>query len=66
MDQLFTGLLGSDVSADTSRSSMGIGLSVCSAIIKAHGGTIHAKNRTQGGAEFSFSLNTEELIYGEQ
>ena len=66
MDQLFTGLLGSDVSADTSRSSMGIGLSVCSAIIKAHGGTIHAKNRTQGGAEFSFSLNTEEQIYGEQ
>ena len=37
------------------RRDMGIGLSVCMTIIKAHGGTITAKN-TESGAEVSFSL----------
>jgi len=31
----------------------GLGLTVCEAIITAHGGTITAKNRTGGGANFS-------------
>lgn len=60
MDRLFTGLLDSETPSDTSRSSMGIGLSVCSTIIKAHGGEIRAKNRQEGGAAFSFSLEMEE------
>ncbi|MBR4232070.1 MAG: DUF4118 domain-containing protein [Oscillospiraceae bacterium] len=37
------------------RRDMGIGLSVCMTIIKAHGGTITAKN-TERGADVSFSL----------
>jgi two-component system sensor histidine kinase KdpD len=35
---------------------VGLGLAICRAIIEAHGGEIHAKNRPQGGARFTFSL----------
>ncbi|MEO8459836.1 MAG: sensor histidine kinase KdpD [Dokdonella sp.] len=34
----------------------GLGLTICKAIIEAHGGTITAQNATDGGAEFRFSL----------
>ena len=64
MDSLFTGLLDSQEPTDNSRSNMGIGLSVCSAIVKAHGSEITAKNKTEGGAEFSFALEMEEHEYG--
>lgn len=36
--------------------NMGIGLSVCQTIIKAHGGIIYAQNREPHGAEFTFTL----------
>ena len=65
MAGLFTGLLSSEAPTDTSRSNMGIGLSVCGAIVKAHGGEIQAKNRPEGGAEFSFALEMEENGNGE-
>jgi len=39
--------------------SMGIGLSVCRAIILAHNGTIEAANRPDGGAVFTFRLPLE-------
>ena len=35
---------------------MGIGISVCAAIIKAHGSEIFVENRKGGGAVFRFSL----------
>ncbi len=57
---LFTGNLDSNAPTDTGRSNMGIGLSVCSTIIKAHGSTIQGKNRQGGGAQFSFRLKAEE------
>ena len=60
MAHLFTGLLDSCATADTSRSNMGIGLSVCSTIIKAHGSEIKVENRDQGGATFQFALEMEE------
>jgi len=66
MAQLFTGYAGSGTPADSGRSNMGIGLSVCSAIIKAHGGWIRAANRPEGGAEFTFMLEMEENTYVEQ
>lgn len=57
LEKLFTGYLDPDgVPADSRRSNMGIGLSVCAAIIKAHGGEIYARNNQGGGASFSFSL----------
>ena len=39
---------------------MGIGLSVCATIIKAHGGGITAENRREGGALFRFWLALED------
>lgn len=59
---IFTGYLDRDISVPTdgSRNNMGIGLSVCSTIIKAHGGTIYAQNRPEGGALFGFSLDMED------
>ena len=61
MDDLFTGYLGSsDRQGDAARRNMGIGLSVCATIIKAHGGQITAHNRPSGGAEFTFTLTTED------
>ena len=36
--------------------SLGIGLSTCMSIVRAHGGTMVAENRVGGGAKFSFSL----------
>jgi two-component system, OmpR family, sensor histidine kinase KdpD len=35
---------------------IGLGLTICRAIVTAHGGQIRAKNRVDGGAIFSFSL----------
>lgn len=63
LQHLFTGYRESDIDtpADGSRNNMGIGLSVCSTIIKAHGGSIYAKNRPEGGALFGFSLEREDI-----
>ena len=60
LERLFTGLLDSESPTDAGRSNMGIGLSVCSTIIKAHGSDIRAENRPGGGARFSFALEMEE------
>ena len=60
IDRIFTGYLDQEiVPADGRRSNMGIGLSVCAAIIKAHGSEIHAGNNETGGASFYFSLELE-------
>ena len=61
LDDLFTGYLGSsDRQGDSARRNMGIGLSVCATIIKAHGGRIHARNLQPRGAEFTFTLHMED------
>ena len=65
IDRLFTGNQSPDTRADSARSNMGIGLSVCAAIVKAHGGEIWAENRESGGAAFCFTLELEEETYGE-
>ncbi len=58
---LFTGLYASENrSGDRSSRNMGIGLSVCATIIHAHGGTVFATNRPEGGARFCFTLKTED------
>ena len=61
MNHLFTGLLDSETPVDSTRSNMGIGLSVCRTIIKAHGSELKAVNRPDGGASFSFALEMEEM-----
>ena len=53
---LFSGTLRhSDTPTGDGKRNMGLGLSVCNAIVRAHGGTMHAQNR-DGGAEFIFCL----------
>ena len=47
------------LSGDSTR-GMGIGLSVCQNIIKAHGGFFTAENHTVGGAVFRFGLPIED------
>lgn len=60
-DKIFNGYVShSDAPSDGSRNNMGIGLSVCSTIVKAHGGTIYAENRAEGGAKFYFTLQAED------
>ena len=66
MKNLFTGYRANEEQpTDSSRRNMGIGLSVCSTIIKAHGSEIRVKNRPNGGAEFSFALEMEVTNHGE-
>ncbi len=61
LEKLFTGYLERQGSpTDGSRSNMGIGLSVCATIVKAHNSEIFAQNRPEGGAAFTFSLETED------
>ena len=66
MTHLFMSHPGSEAPADSARSNMGIGLSVCRTIIKAHGSELKAGNRPQGGAAFRFALEMEENAYVEQ
>jgi two-component system sensor histidine kinase KdpD len=58
--QLFKGLQERGSRADSGRSNMGIGLSVCQTIIQAHGGELKAGNQPEGGAVFRFALDMEE------
>lgn len=45
---------------DSSKKNAGIGLSVCTTIVKAHGGEISAENLQDGGAVVRFTLDMEE------
>ena len=42
------------------RRNMGIGLSACMSIVRAHDGNMHAENRKSGGARVCFELPMEE------
>ena len=60
MAQLFLGLPDREDEADSGRRGMGIGLSVCQTIVKAHGSELQARNRPEGGAAFFFALKMED------
>jgi len=67
IEHLFSGLVTTDeLPADSRRTGMGIGLSVCASIINAHGGEIWGGNRNTGGAQISFALKMEEESYEQQ
>lgn len=53
---LFDGTLPIGDRGDGSVHNMRIGLSICRTIIEAHGGTIAAENRVEGGSRFYFEL----------
>ena len=64
---IFTGNYDTqEVTSDSRKRNVGIGLSICATIIKAHGGDISAENRKGGGALFRFTLSREELTDDEQ
>lgn len=56
---------GQGKKSDSSR-GMGIGLSICKSIVRAHGGTITALNGETGGAVFTFTLPLKEDAPNEQ
>lgn len=51
---------GGTAAESDSKRNMGIGLSVCMSIVKAHGGIMTAENQPAGGACFCFSLPLQE------
>ena len=61
LPHLFEGY-GMEMDSDRSdkKRSMGIGLSVCMSIVKAHGGQMEAESFPGHGAVFRFSLPMEE------
>lgn len=61
LKNIFNGYyMAEDSLPDNQKKCMGIGLSVCAAIIKAHGGSISAENLKKGGMIFRFTLELEE------
>lgn len=67
LKKIFTGdFEPGNLPADSKKHDMGIGLSVCAAIVRAHGGEITAENRKEGGSCFQFTLKMEEESYEQQ
>lgn len=62
LDQIFTGYVMPEEASpsDGQKHGMGIGLSVCATIVRAHGGEITAENGDEGGAVFRFVLMMED------
>ena len=58
---LFTGTTLTQDTSSGGKHGMGIGLSVCAAIIKAHGGEIKAESTPGEGTTIRFWLETEEV-----
>lgn len=56
LSRIFEGPLASSRKTGDGSRGLGIGLMICAAIVKAHNGTISARNRDGRGAEFSFTL----------
>lgn len=49
-------------SPKTESGGYGLGLAIVKAVIHAHGGTVGARNRPNGGAEFYFTLTESRLV----
>lgn len=57
LPNIFKTFYTSQIKSADARKGIGLGLTICESIVKAHGGHIEARNRTDGpGAEFIFTL----------
>lgn len=57
LPKIFDGSMQSEDGTESdSKRNMGIGLSVCKTIVKAHKGNMKAENKEEGGARFTFWL----------
>lgn len=66
LKHIFIGYCSSSTyESDRKKHNAGIGLSVCSSIIKAHGGDIKAENIKSGGCVFRFTLSMENEEHGQ-
>ena len=63
--QIFSGVYSAEeILTDERAKNAGIGLSVCAAIVRAHGGEIRAENQKDGGLRVRFTLNLEDTVHG--
>ncbi len=61
MERIFTGYFETgNLPADNQKRNMGIGLSVCASVVKAHESEITVENLEEGGCCFRFALKMEE------
>lgn len=64
MEQLFDGYMVKGESSEDSHRGIGLGLSICASIVRAHGGVISAANAPGGGAILRFTLPLEGTPQG--
>jgi two-component system, OmpR family, sensor histidine kinase KdpD len=55
-DTLFEGFTQKSIKVQDGQRGLGLGLAICQAVVSAHGGTIKAENRSEGGSRFVFTL----------
>lgn len=65
LKSIFSPSLVSKAHGSDGRRDMGIGLSVCLTIVRAHGGEMSAANAEEGGAVFRFTLPTDGYVQEE-
>ena len=62
IEHIFDAMPSAPSSASDTRKGMGIGLSICKAIIRAHSGTIQVQPHPDG-TEFYFTLPKEDMHF---
>ena len=56
LDTLFEGFVQKSYKVLDGQRGLGLGLAICQAVVSAHGGTIKAENKPEGGSRFVFTL----------